>query len=64
MVAKVTGIDWDTDGEEVDLPDSVTVEVDDDSTDEDIVNAASDDQGWLIATYSRIIRHRGGRRRQ
>lgn len=39
MVAKVTGIDWDTDGEEVDLPDSVTVEVDDDFTDEDIVNA-------------------------
>lgn len=46
--ARVYDIDWDTDGENVDLPDAVEVEVDDNADDEDIINQVSDDYGWCI----------------
>ena len=45
-------IDWDTDGEDVDLPSEVIVEIDDD---QDIVydgaDALSDQYGWCVNSF-------------
>lgn len=56
MIVKVelTGIVWDTDGEDVDLPTTMTVEVDRDDGEDDesvfdrAVDQASDEKGWCI----------------
>lgn len=56
MKVEVQDIDWDTDGEDVDLPSSVTMEVLDDVTDDDIINQLSDEYGWLIKGVERIVR--------
>lgn len=56
MKVTVQGIDWDTDGEDVNLPHSVTMEVADDATDDDIIEEVSDDCGWLINCVQRIIK--------
>lgn len=48
MKATVTNIEWEADGEEVDLPVCATVEVYDDADDDEIVDALSDKYGWLI----------------
>jgi hypothetical protein len=56
-------IDWETDGEEVDLPDSVTIDIAEldafDLEDEEQINDAicdhlSDTYGWLVAGYTRM----------
>jgi len=49
---KLTGIVWDTDGESVDLPTEMVVEVDTDDDHEvmfdEAINVASDQTGWCI----------------
>ena len=37
MKAKVIGIEWDTDGEDVELPSDVTIEVEDGLSDDEVV---------------------------
>ena len=59
-------IDWETDGEEVDLPESVTIDVSDWliklDTEEEINEAIcaylSDAYGWLVSGYTRVQRTR------
>ena len=54
---KLTNIVWDTDGENVELPSTLTVEVEaGDGENERAVDAASDQQGWCIksATAERV----------
>jgi hypothetical protein len=52
---KLTGIEWDTDGEQVELPFDTTVWVEADETDTDdqimdaAVDKASDETGWCIS---------------
>ena len=48
----IYGLEWETDGEQVDLPDSLEVECEDI---EDAINAASDMTGWLIRSVKNII---------
>lgn len=51
---KLSGIIWDTDGQQIDLPKEMVVEVErePDDTDEEVfdmaIDAASDKMGWLI----------------
>jgi len=52
----VSGIEWDTDGEEVDLPSEVSIEVEDDDSDDDILDKVSDEYGWLIISVEDIKR--------
>ncbi len=47
MKYKVYDIVYETDGEEVDLPTEMTVEVDDE---QEIANAVSDKTGWLVVS--------------
>jgi hypothetical protein len=55
MKVEVQGIDWDTDGEDVDLPSSVTMEVeDDDATYDDILDELSNEYGWCIKGVERL----------
>lgn len=56
MKVTVQGIEWETDGEDVDLPSCVTMVVADDATDDDIIEEISDEYGWLINCVERIIR--------
>lgn len=42
---KFTYIEWDTDGEQVDLPTSTTIEAE---NEEDIADALSDKFGWCV----------------
>lgn len=42
---KCTYIEWDTDGEQVDLPTSTTIEAE---NEEDIADALSDKFGWCV----------------
>lgn len=56
MKVEVQGIDWETDGEDIDLPSSVTMEVADDVTDDDIIDQLSDEYGWLVNGVQRIVR--------
>ena len=56
MKAVVSGIEWDTDGEEVDLPSKVSIEVENDDSDDDIVNKVSDEYGWLITSVENVKR--------
>ena len=58
MLVKVSGINWETDGEEVDLPVCATVEVNDDADDDEIVDALSDEYGWLIKGVGGIKREK------
>lgn len=46
------GIDFETDGEEVDLPDSLEVECEDI---EQAIDAVSDETGWLVKRVENII---------
>lgn len=56
MKVRVSGIEWDTDGEDVDLPSDVTIEVDEDMSDEDVVNKVSDKYGWCISSVCSVKR--------
>ena len=50
---KATDIDWDTDGEEVDLPTEVTFEMEDDEDPSlEGANAISDKIGWCVNSFS------------
>lgn len=53
MKVEVEGIDWDAG---LDLPSSVTMEVADDVTDDDIIEELSDEYGWCINGVERIVR--------
>jgi hypothetical protein len=66
-VIKVCYFDWDTDGEEIDLPDSVTIDIEElddfDLETELQINEAicaylSDAYGWLVSGYTRVQRTR------
>ena len=50
-------IDWDTDGEDVDLPDSVKIMMDNyDDIENDIADRLSDRFGWCVNSYNwRIV---------
>ena len=48
----VIGIEFETDGEVVDLPESLEVECDDI---EDAIDAVSDETGWLVKSVKNII---------
>ena len=53
----VSGIEWDTDGEDVSLPESMTVTVNvaegfEEVTETKVVDACSDETGWLISKVS------------
>ena len=49
MKVKFTNIDWETDGEEVNLPTELTLEVDDDvDLDEEGADILSDEYDWLV----------------
>jgi hypothetical protein len=49
MKVRFTNIDWETDGEEVNLPTELTLEVDDDvDLDEDGGDVLSDEYDWLV----------------
>ena len=47
---KVTNIEWETDGEVVDLP--TEVEVDDNLSDDEVADFLSDEYGWLVNGFS------------
>ena len=50
---KATDIQWDTDGEDVDLPTEVTFEMEDDEDPSvDGANAISDKIGWCLFGFS------------
>tara|TARA_Y100000310_G_scaffold287389_1_gene312247 strand:+ start:1709 stop:1942 length:234 start_codon:yes stop_codon:yes gene_type:complete len=67
-VIKVCEIDWETDGEEIDLPDSVTIDIEeldnycDLETESQVSDAIcdylSDTYGWLVSGYTRVERTR------
>ena len=44
----VSEIDWETDGADVELPDSVVMEVNDDEDCDTVVDRLSDEYGYLI----------------
>jgi hypothetical protein len=49
MKVRFTNIDWETDGEEVNLPTELTLEVDDDvDLDEEGGDVLSDEYDWLV----------------
>jgi|TARA_B100000287_G_C20365389_1_gene675560 hypothetical protein len=51
MRIKTTNIDWDTDNEQVDLPQVVELEIDGDNDEEgpyEIADKLSDEYGWCI----------------
>lgn len=49
MKVKVFGIVWDTDGEDVDLPSEVTLEVSEDTDlENEIADILSDKYGWCV----------------
>jgi len=53
MKVKVTGIVYDTDGESVDLPSEMIVEVDGIiDIDQEIADAISDKTGWCVGSYN------------
>jgi len=53
MRITTTAIEWDTDGEVVDLPQKVELEVDDE---DDIVDALSDQFGFcILSLYYKVI---------
>lgn len=53
MKIKFSNIVWDTDGEEVDLPSEVTLEVDEDSDVAlDGADMLSDKYGWCVVSFS------------
>ena len=53
MKIKTTKINWDTDGREIDLPQQVVLEVQDEA---EIVDKLSDQYGWCVhgLTYENI----------
>lgn len=53
----VVGIEYDTDGEIVDLPENLEVECDDevDAFDDEVIDAVSDITGWLVKSVKDII---------
>lgn len=56
MKAKVTGIEWDTDGEDVELPSDVTIEVENGLSDDEIVDRVTDLYGWCISCVFKVER--------
>ena len=48
----VVGIEYDTDGENIDLPDTMDVECDDI---EEAIDKVSDETGWLVKSVKNII---------
>ena len=48
----VVGIEYETDGEEINLPDSLEVECEDF---DDAVDKVSDETGWLVRSVENII---------
>ena len=52
MILKVTDIEWETDGEDVELPTEVDIEVDEDYTDDEIADYLSDEYGWLVNGFA------------
>lgn len=46
---KIKNIDWETDGEVVDLP--TEVELSDDIDEENIADELSDEYGWLVNSF-------------
>lgn len=56
MTVTVTGIRWETDEEDVVLPDSVTMDVPDGTDDDEIIDKLSDKYGWLVAGIDGIGR--------
>jgi hypothetical protein len=56
VLVLLSGIKWDTDGQDVDLPTDLVVEVDNDGNDwgEDAVDKASDMSGWCISGVETI----------
>ena len=48
----IPGIEWETYGEQVDLPDSLEVECEDF---EDAIKAAENETGWLVKSVKNII---------
>ena len=59
MKAKVIGIEWDPDGEDVELPPDVTIEVDEGLSDDDIVDKVTDLYGWCISCVYKVERLEG-----
>lgn len=59
MKVWVKGIEWDTDGEDVDLPSDVTIEVEDGLSDDDVVDRVSDKYGWCISSVCKVERTSG-----
>ena len=53
----VVGIEYDTDGEIVDLPENLEVECDDEvgAFDDEVIDAVSDMTGWLVKSVRDII---------
>lgn len=56
MKAKVIGIEWDTDGEDVELPSDVTIEVENGLSDDEIVDRVTDLYGWCISCVFKVER--------
>lgn len=54
MLVKVSGIHWETDGRDIDLPDSVTMDVPDGTDDDEIIDKLSDEYGWLVSGVDNI----------
>jgi hypothetical protein len=53
MQVRFSNINWDTDGTEVDLPDEVTLDVDDDlDVDEAGADVLSDHYGWCVLNFN------------
>lgn len=53
MLVKAMNIDWDTDGESVDLPDEVTVEMDADADlSLEVADAVSDRYGFCVNSFT------------
>lgn len=55
MLVKVSGIHWETDGEDVELPDSVKMYVPDGTDFDEIIDKLSDEYGWLVNGVQRFI---------
>lgn len=52
---KITDIDWDTEGEEVDLPTKVQIDVDieeNDDVDDILASRLSDEYGWTVNSFN------------
>lgn len=53
MQVYVNNIKWDTDGEDVNLPNEITIDIDDDADPQyEIADYLSDEYGWCVIAYN------------